>query len=1283
MIAALCEAVPLSANELSARVARFYVFLCGKQQKVTFVSWQLDIVLDLFAGLLPFETSVVAVPSAESPPRYPRSEAQPPSPHEGVRAVAQLLYENGERVGTRFDDILPRLLCLADPTAEDMEARHAALDAVGNICLKNWAGLTDPQRAHVCSCLTRNFNAHWHSFAASATTMTDTTTTATAPSTTASGGSGPNFASTPGILSTERKILASATRGLACAVGKTGKAAAAVTTAGRGGSATRRGSHSGSRSRSRGAGSVGPAGGGDDGGGGGVSPLRTGTRSSALLDPRARVRLQSLALLEAVAVKDAKILYPHWALFLGGGEAGNGEVLLSPVFATHAGQAFSSAGSPVLTAGLISLMESDEAPQIRAAAAAAATALVKNAPLRMWMPPATRTFGGSGGSGGIGQRVASMMFQLQTSLVSCLAREQAPVLTKLCACSGALVTEMPYEVETMTAGDNKRCRSDFEGLLEALLASLATLMLDGSIEPSARIAASQAVTAALSTKEQPLIAVDAFLRSFHCGIVTSRGNIAWRASGGTTTTPSTPSTRAPSTVVVDDARLGPPIPPRAGSASDRSNRFTGRLSDRRSPSYVSRRVAGVSAEDGNDAAARSPAAVGGASPSTMRRMMMPEERGGGSAGSWRRSSPMKNNDAAAGVGASTNSSIASPLLPLSTDTTTVDLHGDSTDGNGSSDDGGLLVDRLISVANAPGQLRAEALCLLSRIGRFYPSHLIGHMGNCAAAGGVQQKKEAEGTNERRTWDNASALLLRCFADPDQNLRLHALKVLEALLLARAERAAAVAAVTEGSATGGDGLGSRARSSALFGVISSTRGDQVVEENAAVGAGGGGSGGRDGDHGGDGFWGDLVQKHLQRALEDPYHGVRAVACSCHGSLLDSDWGAFSDSERDVCLDKLLVATRDRAAGVNVLACRVIAGLMTMAGKADSSDWCRKPDFLGRCAARLEEMMKDPKATIRAQATLAVGNLSCSLHAIRSGPLARGVASSSAQPVSRPQLRSLCEGVLRLAKNEPDHSVGSAARALGYLAWSLDTDTGGLRCDFDSSHETTMCSSDANHIGDGVTEKAAEMAPRDRRRGPATTAMAMKSTKECTIGVVIEEGADTDKVRGTEDRELQDAALLTLANRSNAVERETTWSANNAGGRGGSGNAVVDQGRTGREAGSESSLICRTGSSPMLLPAVPVLCRWNCCIAIGILLSSSGLQARAPRAPWSGAVLRSLRRSMEEDSHLKVRTHATVALKAFPNTLAYGTELPAIFGGALRLLLACGRGNLASDPSQSRY
>lgn len=93
------------------------------------MAWQLDIVLDLFVGFLAFETSVVASPSAGPPPRYPRFEARPPSPHEGVRALAQLLYENGERVGTRFDDVLPRLLRLADPTAEDVETRWGFLGA--------------------------------------------------------------------------------------------------------------------------------------------------------------------------------------------------------------------------------------------------------------------------------------------------------------------------------------------------------------------------------------------------------------------------------------------------------------------------------------------------------------------------------------------------------------------------------------------------------------------------------------------------------------------------------------------------------------------------------------------------------------------------------------------------------------------------------------------------------------------------------------------------------------------------------------------------------------------------------------------------------------------------------------------------------------------------------------------------------------------------------------------------------------------------------------------------
>lgn len=58
-------------------------------------------------------------------------------------------------------------------------------------------------------------------------------------------------------------------------------------------------------------------------------------------------------------------------------------------------------------------------------------------------------------------------------------------------------------------------------------------------------------------------------------------------------------------------------------------------------------------------------------------------------------------------------------------------------------------------------------------------------------------------------------------------------------------------------------------------------------------------------------------------------------------------------------------------------------------------------------------------------------------------------------------------------------------------------------------------------------------------------------------------------------------------------------------------------------------------------------------------------------------------MEDDRHLKVRTHAAVALRAVPSTLAYGDDLPAIFGGALRLLLACGKGIVVSDPTQIRY
>lgn len=40
------------------------------------------------------------------------------------------------------------------------------------------------------------------------------------------------------------------------------------------------------------------------------------------------------------------------------------------------------------------------------------------------------------------------------------------------------------------------------------------------------------------------------------------------------------------------------------------------------------------------------------------------------------------------------------------------------------------------------------------------------------------------------------------------------------------------------------------------------------------------------------------------------------------------------------------------------------------------------------------------------------------------------------ISWPRLRSLCDVAIYLVATEPDHAAGSAARALGYLAWALD-------------------------------------------------------------------------------------------------------------------------------------------------------------------------------------------------------------------------------------------------------
>lgn len=338
------------------------------------------------------------------------------------------------------------------PLSPQNRKRHAALDALANLSLKNWAGFTEVQRQAICSSLTQNFVKHWRAFTPPSSPPSSSTTTATAaPTGSPAGASGGGGAA-------ELKVLASTTRGLACAINKSGvspvlepylarvvhalnhlvqpagegerAAAAAAAARGVGGSAgggSR--STSGSRSRSRSSRGI-----GGYRGSGGVSPTRS-SASASLSDPRARVRLQALTLLESIAVKDAKSLYQHWALFFSPYVPGfpTGAAVASGVSSEGTGS-----NNPVLPAGLVSILENGVAPQERAAAAGAVAALVKNAPLRKWMlllppppqppprppPPGTATTSAGGGGVGIGERVESMMLHLHHSLVVCLAREE-------------------------------------------------------------------------------------------------------------------------------------------------------------------------------------------------------------------------------------------------------------------------------------------------------------------------------------------------------------------------------------------------------------------------------------------------------------------------------------------------------------------------------------------------------------------------------------------------------------------------------------------------------------------------------------------------------------------------------------------------------------------------------------------------------------------------------------------------------------------------------------------
>ena len=86
---------------------------------MSFLAWQLAIVVDFFVSSL-----VLPPPSVQAPSEALQTVASGLGRRACVvRALAQLLYENGDRLGTRFDSVLPALLALADLSAADLEAR--------------------------------------------------------------------------------------------------------------------------------------------------------------------------------------------------------------------------------------------------------------------------------------------------------------------------------------------------------------------------------------------------------------------------------------------------------------------------------------------------------------------------------------------------------------------------------------------------------------------------------------------------------------------------------------------------------------------------------------------------------------------------------------------------------------------------------------------------------------------------------------------------------------------------------------------------------------------------------------------------------------------------------------------------------------------------------------------------------------------------------------------------------------------------------------------------------
>ncbi|CAM9212612.1 unnamed protein product, partial [Phaeothamnion confervicola] len=273
--------------------------------------------------------------------------------------------------------------------------------------------------------------------------------------------------------------------------------------------------------------------------------------------------------------------------------------------------------------------------------------------------------------------------------------------------------------------------------------------------------------------------------------------------------------------------------------------------------------------------------------------------------------------------------------------------------NGAAAASSNFVDRLLAVVTAAGgPLRPHALLLLARVGSLYPRHLAARQAAAEAA------------------------LLRCLGDADQNVRLHAIKVAEETLRGRAKAAAAAAAVAAAvpsAALAAEPTAVEANGLAFAGGCASGSDSAASAEDMEAGA----------------AWAVFLRRNLQRAFDDPYPGVRAVACACHSHLLSSDWATFPNDERQGCLSRILAATADAAPGVAALACRVVGDLL---GLEPTPLWCQDRRFLaavvpallsagGGASTTAGDSGGSKLAPIRAQALWAIGNLASMLHALR--------------------------------------------------------------------------------------------------------------------------------------------------------------------------------------------------------------------------------------------------------------------------------------------------------------